>query len=173
MCSVDSAEYPLPEPKITLQSIAQRWLNKLSNKEGFNGGVTMDPPVNCQTDEVSAVPPQQSIEIVQEVQHKEADTSDPNNSSRESCRSEGAEVVLHSTPASGSTVSPLSSQEANSTFTKPTTNSTFTKADESCTDMDTHTQNITQLQIPSTKNTVNEVRENTSAHLSTYCVYSL
>jgi len=167
LCSVDSAEYPLPEPKITLQSIAQRWLNKLSNKEGFKGSVTIDPPVDSRTDEASAVPPQQTIESVQEMQHKEAVTSDP-NISRESGRSEEAEVVLHSTPASGGTVSPmlpLSSQDANSTFTKLTTNSTFMKADESCTDMDSHTpQNATQLQIPSTKNTVNEVRGNTGAH---------
>jgi len=126
-------------------------------------GVTTDPPIDGQT-----VPPQQSME---EVKHKET-VSDPNDS-RESWRNGKAEVILHSTPASGSSVSPMlpssssSSQEANSTFTKPT-NSTFTKADESCTDMDSHTpRDNTQLQIPSTKNAVNKVRGNISVHCQT------
>ncbi|XP_065909892.1 uncharacterized protein [Dysidea avara] len=149
--SVDSAEYPLPEPKITLQSIAKRWLDKLTNEENIE---PEDSVTDTRTDEANAVlPHQSSMEPVQEV---EPVTSDPNNS-RESCRSEEAEVVLHSTPASDSSVPPMlppPSQEANSTFTMPV-NSTFTKADESCTDKPIP-QSTTQLQIPSTKNTVNE-----------------
>ena len=154
LCSVDSDDYPLPKPKITLQSIAQRWLIKLSNEENLE---PKDNVASGQDDGVSVVPPSQcDVELVQEEKHEETTTSNPNNS-RESCKSEEGDIVLHSTPATGSSAPPMLSQDANVSYTKPG-DSTYTKADESCTDLDNPTlPSTTQIQIPSTKNVVNEV----------------
>ena len=166
LCSVDSADYPIPEPKITLESIAQRWLDKMTSDDR-NG----EPDNNKLTN---------GVEELHVVKMDELANADNEDKSTESVK----DIKIQHSPSPDS---------SNNSIQPQSTNSTFTKMEGSCAEVDVEAINhintptsgdkdnvehlnangiasfeetstvpqktsVPQLQAPSTKNAINEVR---------------
>lgn len=155
--SVDSTDYPVPEPKITLQTIAQRWLDRM-----------VDDNKNEEYDA-------KSINDVNEFHEPNVENSAITSSVPVNNELSEDEGVVHSA-SSNSSDNSLQFQPANSTYTRMEgsvkepnsdhSNLSYTVNKDNSTNLSTvpdnapilEKTNTPQLHVPSTKSTASEVR---------------
>lgn len=168
-CSVDSTDYPVPEPKITLEVIAQRWLDKMEsddkNREPDGNKLTngvefhepkMDDPINTDREDKSGAPAKSAeINENEKIVHSPSpDCSDnsiqpqPANSTF-TIKVEGGCAELN-VAAISQAVTPSSCIKDNSGNSSASVTASNVPAPQK--------SSIPQLQVPHTKNTINEVK---------------
>ena len=170
-CSVDSTDYPVPEPKITLQVIAQRWLDKMEsddkNREPDDNKLTngvefhepkIDDPVNTDTEDKSAAPAK-SAKINENEKVVNSPSPDCNDNSIQPQPANSTFTIKVEGNCEELNVAAISQAATPSSCIKD--NSGNSGASVTALNVPTPQKNsISQLQVPHTKNVINEVRWN-------------